>query len=132
MNIDVFKIIGVAFITAITSILLKSAKPETSFVITVAGIVVILLMLTSTLKDTIFVFNSIFGAVGVNNGLMKLILKIVGVGYITEFAAGILNDFGSSSIANKVVFAGKIAIVILSIPVLESLLTLVKGFLELV
>ena len=80
----------------------------------------------------IFNFHKIFGQTGVNNGLIKLVFKIVGVGYITEFAAGLLNDFGNNSIADKVVLAGKLSIVVLSLPVLESLLSLIKGFLELV
>ena len=48
MSIDIFKIIGVAFVTAISSILLKTAKPEMSFVITVAGVIVIVLALVSS------------------------------------------------------------------------------------
>ena len=62
---------------------------------------------------------------------MKLLLKIVGVGYITEFGAGILNDFGSNAVADKVTLAGKITIVALSLPVIENLLMLVQGFLKL-
>ena len=61
-----------------------------------------------------------------------MLLKIVGVGYLTEFGAGILMDFGSNSIADKVTLAGKITIVLLSMPVVESLLQLLGGFLQLV
>ena len=132
MSIDIFKIIGVAFVTAISSILLKTAKPEMSFVITVAGVIVIVLALVSSFGNLISIFHKILGQTGVNNSLIKLVFKIVGVGYITEFAAGLLNDFGSNSIADKVVLAGKLSIVVLSIPVLEGLLSLIKGFLELV
>ena len=129
---DVFKIIGVAFITAITSLLLKSTKPELSFAVTVTGVIVILLFLVDALKNTLNVFMVISQMTGIENGLLKILLKIVGVGYITEFAAGILNDFGSNAVADKVTLAGKIAIVMLSLPVIESLLTLVQGFLKLV
>lgn len=129
---DIFKIIGVAFITAITSLLLKSTKPELSFAVTVTGVIVILLFLVDALKNTLNVFMVISQMTGIENGLLKILLKIVGVGYITEFAAGILNDFGSNAVADKVTLAGKIAIVMLSLPVIESLLTLVQGFLKLV
>ena len=129
---DVFKIIGVAFITAITSLLLKSTKPELSFAVTVTGVIVILLFLVDALKNTLNIFMVISQMTGIENGLLKILLKIVGVGYITEFAAGILNDFGSNAVADKVTLAGKIAIVMLSLPVIESLLTLVQGFLKLV
>lgn len=129
---DIFKIIGVAFITAITSLLLKSTKPELSFAVTVTGVIVILLFLVDALKNTLNIFMVISQMTGIENGLLKILLKIVGVGYITEFAAGILNDFGSNAVADKVTLAGKIAIVMLSLPVIESLLTLVQGFLKLV
>ena len=129
---EIVKIIGVGFVTAIAAILLKSSKPELSFAVTVTGVIVILLFIVDTLQTTLTVFVTIAQVTGVENGLLKVLLKIVGVGYITEFGAGILNDFGSNAIADKVVLGGKITIVLLSLPVLESLLRLVGGFLQLV
>lgn len=129
---EIMKVIGVALVTAVTAVLLKGTKPELAFAVTVTGVIVILLFVVDALQYTIAVFSTIAQMTGVENGLIKLLLKIVGVGYITEFGAGILNDFGSNAIADKVVLAGKIGIVLLSAPVLESLLQLVRGFLQLV
>ncbi len=129
---ELLKIIGVAFVTAITSILLKSTKPELSFAVTITGIIVILLFILDSMQSTLAIFVNISKLTGIENGLIKVLVKIVGVGYLTEFAAGILNDFGSSAVADKVVLGGKITIVVLSLPVLEGLLTMVRGFLQLV
>ncbi len=129
---ELLKIIGVAFVTAITSILLKSTKPELSFAVTITGIIVILLFILEAMQSTLAIFANISKLTGIENGLIKVLVKIVGVGYLTEFAAGILNDFGSSAVADKVVLGGKITIVVLSLPVLEGLLTMVRGFLQLV
>lgn len=126
------KIVGVAFVTAVTAVLLKGTKPELSFAVTVAGIIVILLYIVDALQETLAVFRTIAETTGVENGLLKVLLKIVGVGYITEFGAGILSDFGSNAVADKVALGGKIAIVVLALPVFEGLLTLVKSFLQLV
>ena len=130
--IEVIKIIGIGMITAITAILLRQNKPELSFAVTVTGIIVMLMFLMDMLENTVSVFKMIAQMTGIENGLIKLLLKIVGVGYITEFGAGILQDFGSISVADKVILGGKIAIVILSLPVMESLLTLIRGFLQLI
>ena len=129
---DIMKIIGVAFVTIVASVLLKSTKPELSFAVTVTGVIVILLFIVDSMQTTLTVFATIANMTGVENGLLKILLKIVGVGYITEFGAGILNDFGSNAVADKVSLGGKITIVILSLPIIESLLTLVQGFLRLV
>ncbi len=128
---EIIKILGVAFVTAITAVLLKHTKPELSFAVTVTGIIVILLFIVDSLQETVLVFSQIAHQSGVENGLIKILLKIVGVGYITEFGAGILNDFGSNAVADKVVLGGKITIVLLSLPILQNLLTLVSGFLSL-
>ncbi len=129
---ELFKIIGVAFTTAITSILLKSTKPELSFAVTITGVIVILLFIIEAMQSTLAIFTSISQLTGIENGLMKVLVKIIGVGYLTEFAAGILNDFGSNAVADKVVLGGKLTIMVLSLPVLESLLTMVRNFLQLV
>ena len=129
---EIVKIIGVAFVTAIAAILLKGTKPELSFAVTVTGIIVILLFILDGLRGTLTVFSEIARLTGVENGILKVLLKIIGVGYLTEFGAGILQDFGSNAVADKVVLGGKIIIILLSVPVLESLLQLFRGFLELV
>lgn len=129
---DIFKVIGVAFITTFSAALLKPSKPELSFAVTVTGVIVILFLIVDALQNTLTVFSTIAQMTGVENGLLKILLKIVGVGYLTEFGAGLLNDFGSNSVADKVVLGGKITIVLLSMPVIESLLQLVRGFLQLV
>ena len=129
---DIWKIIGVAFITSISAAILKTTKPELSFAVTVTGIIIILMFIVDMLQGVMSIFASISQISGVDNQLLKVLLKIVGVGYLTEFGAGILTDFGSNSIADKVSLAGKITIVLLSLPVIESLLQLVGGFLQLI
>lgn len=132
LGIEIIKIIGVAFVTAIAAILLKQTKPELSFAVTVTGIIIILLFIIDALQETIGILNGLAQITGMQNGLLKILVKIVGVGYVTEFGAGILNDFGSNAVADKVVLGGKITIVLLALPILENLLKLIEGFLSLV
>jgi stage III sporulation protein AD len=129
-TVEILKIIGVAFIVAITALLLKSIKPELSFVVTVTGVIIILLFIVDSLQESLHFLSQLTQIAGIENGLLKILLKIVGVGYLTEFCAGILNDFGSNSIANKVVLGGKITILTLSLPILEGLLNLIRSFLQ--
>ena len=100
---EIFKIIGVAFVTAISAILLKSTKPELSFAVTVTGVIVILMFVVDMLQNTVNILSTIASITGIENGLIKILLKIVGVGYLTEFSAGILNDFGSNAVEDKVI-----------------------------
>lgn len=131
MTEEFVKIIGVACVTALTALLLKSTKPELAFAITVVGALIILLWLVGLFRSTANILYTIATTSGLNNSLLKLLLKIVGVSYLTEFSAGILNDLGSASVADKVSLCGKILILVLSVPIMESLLKLLQEFLSL-
>lgn len=128
---EIIKILGIAFVTAIVSVLLRATKPELSFAVTITGVIVILLFLVDRIQMTLTAFATLANFAGVENGLLKLLIKIIGVGYITEFGAGILNDFGSNAIADKVVLGGKLIIITLSLPIIENLLHLSQSLIEL-
>ena len=128
---EVFKILGVAILTAIAVILLKGTKPELAFAVTLTGVILILFFIVKSMRSVLSIFQTIVDMAGIDNGLVKLLLKIVGIGYVTEFGAGLLSDFGSTTIADKVVLGGKITVVILSLPILQGLLQLIGEFLRL-
>lgn len=129
---DIFRIVGVGFITAVAAILLKQTKPELAFAVTVTGVIVILLFVADMLKETLGALNTIAKLTGVENGLIKTLLKIVGIGYLTEFAAGILTDFGSASVADKVILGGKLTVLAVSLPLLYRVLAVLNTFLGLI
>lgn len=129
---EIIKIIGVGFVTALTAILLKSGKPELSFAVTVAGVIIILIFVFDMIKDSLSVFEEIKNMSGVSDVLLRQLLKIIGIGYLAEFASSILNDFGSKSVADKIVFGGKAAIFVLALPIIKNLMELIVSFISLV
>ncbi len=126
------KIIGVGLVTAIAALILKSSKPELAFAVTIAGGVIILIFALDMLGASLRIFTDIAEKTGIDQSLVKIILKIVAIGYLVEFSAGIVEDFGSKSIADKLVLAGKIIIFTVSIPIIQSLITLIGNILELI
>lgn len=129
---EIFQLVGIAFITAVTALILKSAKPELAFAVTIAGSIILLLFVFDLLKDTVTVFQEIATLTGIDSSLIKILLKMIGIGYLVEFSAGILNDFGQNSLADKLVFCGKIIVLVLGIPILESVLSLIVQLLGLI
>lgn len=129
---QIFQLVGIAFVTAVAALLLKGTKPELSLAVTIAGSVILLLFIFDIFQDSISIFTDIAANTGIGTAFIKVILKMIGIGYIVEFSAGILNDFGQNAIADKLVFCGKILILILAVPILESILSLVQRLLEFV
>ncbi|MCI9009696.1 MAG: hypothetical protein HFE27_00735 [Clostridia bacterium] len=129
---EIFQLVGIAFITAVAALILKNTKPELAFAVTVTGSIILLLFTFEMLKSSLTIFQKIAETTGLDSSLIKILLKMVGIGYLVEFSAGVLNDFGQNSVADKLVFCGKVIVLILAIPILESVLTLISRLLGLI
>ena len=58
---------------------------------------------------------------------VDIVLKIIGIAYISQFASQICSDAGENSIASKIEFAGKVIIMVISAPVLMSLIEMIMN-----
>ena len=128
---ELVKIIGVALVTAFAALFLRGTKPELYFAVTIAGAVIILLFIVDMLASSFQIFGEIAEKTGIDDSLGKIIVKIVAIGYLVEFSAGVIEDFGSKSIADKLILAGKVIIFAVSVPIIRSMLELIGGFLDL-
>lgn len=131
MTTQIFQLVGVAFVTAVAAILVKSTKPELALVVTIAGSIILLLFALEIFRGSMDIFAEIAEATGLSATIVRTLLKMVGIGYIVEFSAGVLHDFGQDSLADKLIFCGKIVILVLAVPILESVLGLVSDLLGL-
>ncbi|MDE6059396.1 MAG: stage III sporulation AC/AD family protein [Clostridia bacterium] len=129
---EIFQLVGIAFVTAVAALILKNTKPELAFAVTVTGSIILLLFTFEMFKSSLSIFQTIADTTGIDSSLIKILLKMVGIGYLVEFSAGILNDFGQNSVADKLVFCGKVVVLILAIPILESVLSLISRLLGLI
>lgn len=126
---DIFRIIGVGLATAVTALIVKQVKPEIAIIVGVAGGIIMLLMLVDSVTSILSVFSSLTQKSGLSTSIFAAVLKIIGVGYITEFSANLCVDAGSTSIANKILLAGKILILVSAIPIVTNLIDIISGLL---
>ncbi|HIX09641.1 MAG TPA: hypothetical protein H9683_05600 [Firmicutes bacterium] len=132
MTAQIFQLVGIAFITAVAALLVRGTKPELAVAITIAGSVILLLFVFEVFRESIGIFSEIAEMTGLDATIVKTLLKMVGIGYLVEFSAGVLNDFGQNSLADKLIFCGKILVLILAVPILESVLGLISDLLGLI
>ncbi|MBR5012959.1 MAG: stage III sporulation protein AD [Clostridia bacterium] len=126
---DIFKILAIAILTCIASLIVKQVKPDFASLVTLAGGVVILLLLIGYISSILDVFKGLIDKANLSPTLFSSILKIIGIGYLTEFTANLCSDTGNSSLASKVGLAGKIIILFLSLPIITNLLEVIMGIL---
>ncbi len=122
---DIFRIIGIGLLTCVVALIIKQIRPEFYIVVVITGSIVILFMIVDELRTVFEYFLSIFNKTNLNYELFSNMIKIIGVGFLTEFANGICVDTGNASIGEKVVIAGKILILCLALPIISSLLDVI-------
>ena len=123
------QVTAISLICAIIIIYLKSVNSELAFLATIgAGIIVMGVGLTYLAEAFDFI-NQISQATGISNELYKIIFKITAIGYIVEFGASTIEDFGLKSLADKLVFVGKIVILTMSLPIIYGVFNLITEIL---
>ena len=124
---DIVKVVGVGFVAALISNILKEYKKEYAIYALLVGCMIIFLYSLDTLEQ-IVVFIKKFNQINVSNiPFLEVLLKTTGIAILVEYSVSMCKDLGENSIANKIDFGGKLIIISLTIPVIsESLNTLLK------
>lgn len=126
---SIVQVCGFALLGVVTVLILRSFRPEYA---TVAGIAVGLILLAGTFSPLVSVLDSVT-AIAESTGFSvysSVILKSMGIGILAQTTADVCRDSGVATIATKVEFAAKIIILLLCVPLLETLMSLIKGFLK--
>ncbi len=126
---EIIKIIGIGLVTCMCVIIVKPMKPEIAIIIGVCGGILVLSQTINYIFEIISSFTSLVEKTGLNIGLFKIILKIIGIGYLTEFSANLCSDSGNASIGNKIIFAGKILILFIAMPIVTNVIDIIMELL---
>lgn len=106
----------------------KSSK-DTSMLLTMAVCAMSIIAATSFLLPVIAFINKIQGIGKLDEDLVSTVLKVVGIGIVSEIASLICKDAGNESMGKALQFVSAGAVLWLSIPVFEKLLSLLDNIL---
>lgn len=124
---EIVKVSVIGIFTAIILLLLKNAKSEISIPLALAGCLLIFGVITGRLASVINSISGIYGSAGISGEEAETLIKIMGIAYVTEFAASTCRDAQETAIAGKIELAGRICIVYLALPLAVSLLSTLKN-----
>lgn len=126
---NLYKILGIAIVTCIACLIVKPIRADFAIFISIVGGLIIIFYMVSYLSNIFDIFNNIFNISGVNGSIYSVIFKIIGIAYLTEFTASICSDTGNSSLGDKVLLGGKLIILVMSLPIVTSILDIVMELL---
>ena len=115
------QLVGIAMVSTILCLVIKKDRPEMSNFIAITAGVIILLSVVMKLSFVVDGVQSLADKVNIPAMYVSLIIKLIGICYIIEFAVSLCNDCGEKNIASKLEFGGKIIIMTMSFPILLSI-----------
>jgi stage III sporulation protein AD len=128
----ILKLCCIAVITAICALVLQSHKSELVPLCITAGGILLILYAFDYIAESINFIKEFTEQTNIDSSVVRLILKIVGVGYLIELTSSSVKDLGFTSIADKLVMCGKLIIFVMSLPVLKGMFNIIISLINLV
>lgn len=124
---EIMQIIGIAIISTVLCLVVKKDRPEFANFIAITAGIVILLSVVLKLNFIVDEINNLSARANIPSMYISLIIKLIGIAYIMEFAVSLCKDCGENNIASKLEFGGKIIIMSMSFPILLSIIDVIIG-----
>lgn len=127
---SVFKIVLMGLASVILAMQLKQTKPEYGVYISIVAGIAVMAYAVSQLEVIAGSLQKIAGFISVDMQYLTILFKVIGIAYLCEFASNICKDSGYQSVAGHIELTGKLAILVMSMPIVMSLLDTVQSFLQ--
>jgi len=127
---DIVKMVFIGISAMLLALQFKGYKAEYSSYISIAASIIIIGFAVSRLKVIIDGITVLSGYISINKDYIGVLIKVIGIAYICEFASNLCKDAGYSSIASQIEMVGKLSILVMSMPILMSLLETIDSFLQ--
>lgn len=128
----IIKLCCVAVITGICALILKANKPEFVPMCITAGGIMLILFAFDYLNESIEFIKNFTQQTGVDSAIVRIIFKVVGVGYLIEITASSIRDLGFESLSDKLVMCGKLIIFSMALPILQAMFKIITSLINLV
>ncbi len=127
---DMIKIAVLGIAGILTALFVKEWKTQFSVLISMATCMLIFFCIVTRMESMADVFSELTSYLSIRESYLQILLKIVGISYVADFAANICKDAGYSAIAGQIELSGKITVLAVSTPIVLALLRTVTEYLQ--
>lgn len=124
-----FKLILICMGIGILLVWIKNYCPDYFPPSLIAGSAIVLMLISKLLIDFFGFFTEISSSYGVSEEILSVIIKVLSVSYLTEFAVGILEDMQLKSFSDKVLLGGKLIVLTIIFPIIKQIVELLSNLL---
>lgn len=117
----ILKVASIAVCGVLLAMFLKNAQSQICIMISLAVSVIIIFYIAAKMSGIISQITYLKKFISVGGEYIELLIKIIGITYVTQFASDICRDNGYSAIAGQIEVFCKITVAAISMPVVLAL-----------
>lgn len=121
-KMSILTIAGVGIVATALCVLIKQYKPEFALAVSLCCGVLIFVMILGSLVPAFDQIRNLIDRAALNNQHFTVLVKSLGICYVTSIASDTCKDAGQTAIAGKIELAAKVAIVVLALPMFMEII----------
>lgn len=122
------KIVLIGLTAVFLAMLAGSIRREYGYMVAVGAAMLIFSYGVSRISIIAGELRKLEEEIGLQQEYITVLLKMAGIAYLSQFAVSLCRDAGQGAIAGQISFAGKISMLIISLPVLEAVVKTIGDF----
>jgi len=119
---SIFALCGCAVVVCILIITVKQHRPDIALVLALAAGVVLFTYIIIDMNQVITEIYELLAGLSDYSDEIRIIVKSLGVCIVTQLAADVCRDSGQITVASRVELGGKVAVLLLLIPLFGNVL----------
>ena len=120
---------GAVFLAIILTVNLSGYRKDMAALLTLAVCVMVALVAVQYIRPILEFVEELEEIGGLDSDMIRILLKIVGIGILSEIAVPVCADAGNASVGKAVQFLAVMVILSLSIPLFRSLIQVLQEIL---
>lgn len=130
MEYSTLRLCAVAVTAASAAMLMRELRREFEIPVRLTATVLLMAAVFAMAQPVAQYLSGMLGASPLAGEAAAVIIRAFGIAMLTRTAADICREMGAASVASALEVAGKLEIVILSLPLISTAMELVQGLLE--
>ncbi len=120
-------VVGVLLCGALLAAVLRTQRPELAMGLSLLAGAVVALFLLRQVVPLAGTVRRMVALGGLSEGVFAVVFRAAGVCLLTQIVADTCRDAGESALAGKAELAGRILLLLMTVPLFEQILTLILG-----
>ena len=124
---EIKKIIAIGLCGTVATLILKKNSPEISMAVSLITCTLIFFVIATSLAKVIYIIEDIFLRSGVDGRIAENVMKVCGIGILSEYFCSVISDAGETAVAKKLELSSKIIIFAYTLPIVIAVIENIRS-----